>query len=63
VLLVVLCPMLFLQALIRSCQVHNVEHEVLSAEEAIEKFPGLDLLDDHIAIYSPEAGVHDFERS
>ncbi|GAQ89326.1 sarcosine oxidase [Klebsormidium nitens] len=45
------------QGLIRSCEVHKVEHEVLTAAAAMDRFPQLRLPDDHVAIYSPAAGV------
>lgn len=40
----------------RSCEVHGIDHEVLSAAEVNERFPGYDLPEDHRAVYQPDGG-------
>ncbi|MFC4447859.1 N-methyl-L-tryptophan oxidase [Halorussus aquaticus] len=41
---------------LRSCEEHDIDHEVLSASEVNERFPGYDLPDDHRAVYQPDGG-------
>ena len=41
---------------LRSCEAHDIEHEVLSATKVNERFPGYDLPDDHRAVYQPDGG-------
>ena len=41
---------------LRSCEEHGIDHEVLSASEVNERFPGYDLPDDHRAVYQPDGG-------
>jgi len=40
----------------RSCEVHGIDHEELSAAEVNERFPGYDLPDHHRAVYQPDGG-------
>jgi sarcosine oxidase len=40
----------------RSCEAHGIEHEVLSAGEVNELFPGYDLPSHHRAVYQPDGG-------
>jgi sarcosine oxidase len=40
-----------------SAQVHNLPHEVLSAPEIRQRFPGLNPLDDAIGVLEPNAGI------
>ena len=41
---------------LRSCEAHDIDHEVLSASEVNERFPGYELPEDHRAVYQPEGG-------
>lgn len=41
---------------LRSCEKHGIDHEVLSASEVNERFPGYDLPLDHKAVYQPDGG-------
>lgn len=41
---------------IRSAREHNLEHEVLSPAEVLERFPGFRLPEDMVAVYEPNAG-------
>ena len=40
----------------RSCEAHDIDHEVLSASEVNDRFPGYDLPEDHRAVYQPDGG-------
>lgn len=40
----------------RSCEEHDLEHEVLTGTEVNERFPGYDLPEDHRAVYQPDGG-------
>lgn len=40
----------------RSCEAHGIDHELLSAAEVNERFPGYDLPEDHRAVYQPDGG-------
>ncbi|WP_132057427.1 N-methyl-L-tryptophan oxidase [Halorussus amylolyticus] len=40
----------------RSCREHDLEHEVLSASELNERFPGYDVPADYRAVFQPEGG-------
>jgi sarcosine oxidase len=40
----------------RSCEAHDIEHEVLPADEVNELFPGYDLPSHHRAVYQPDGG-------
>lgn len=41
---------------VQSCELHSLEHEVLSAREVNEQFPGYDLPADHRAVYQSDSG-------
>jgi sarcosine oxidase len=47
---------------LRSCQSHNLEHEVLSATDLHRRFPGYKLPNDAIAVYQPDGGFLMSER-
>ncbi|RYJ13898.1 N-methyl-L-tryptophan oxidase [Halogeometricum borinquense] len=40
----------------RSCEAHDIDHELLSAAEVNDRFPGYDLPEDHRAVYQPDGG-------
>ncbi|QIB74616.1 N-methyl-L-tryptophan oxidase [Halogeometricum borinquense] len=40
----------------RSCEAHGIDHELLSAAEVNDRFPGYDLPEDHRAVYQPDGG-------
>lgn len=52
----------FVSATRELCRVHDIEHEVLGAEEVGRRFPGLRLPSEHQAVFQPEGGVLDPER-
>lgn len=39
-----------------SCAVHDIDHELLTADEVNDRFPGYDLPPHHEAVYQPEGG-------
>lgn len=39
-----------------SCEVHGIDHEVLSGTEVVERFPGYSIPGDYRAVYQPEGG-------
>lgn len=41
---------------LRSCEDHDLTHEVLTAEEVTERYPGYHLPDDHMALFQPDGG-------
>ncbi|WP_394327254.1 N-methyl-L-tryptophan oxidase [Halopelagius inordinatus] len=41
---------------VRSCEEHDIDHEVLSADEVNDRFPGYDLPAGHRAVYQPDGG-------
>src|SRR5262245_9259370 len=41
---------------LRSCELHDLPHEVLSSEELTRRFPGYGLPDDIVALFQPEGG-------
>ncbi|PSP98263.1 N-methyl-L-tryptophan oxidase [Halobacteriales archaeon QS_5_70_17] len=41
---------------LRSCEEHDIPHEVLTGAELGERFPGYDLPDDYRALYQPDGG-------
>lgn len=41
---------------LQSCEVHGVDHEVLSAADVNDRFPGYELPHDHSAVYQPDSG-------
>ncbi len=40
----------------RSCEQHDIPHEVLTSEEVTERFPGYQLPAEHMAVYQPDGG-------
>jgi sarcosine oxidase len=44
-----------------SAQTHRIAHELLSAEQITERFPGLRVDPEHVAVYEPDAGILDPE--
>ncbi len=48
---------------IESCTEHGLEHEVLSAREINQRFPGYQLPDGHAGIYQPDGGFVASERA
>ena len=46
-----------------SCELHNLEHQVLTSTELSERFPAYQLPDDFMAVYQPEGGFVLPERS
>ncbi|PSP55675.1 N-methyl-L-tryptophan oxidase [Halobacteriales archaeon QS_1_67_19] len=40
----------------RSCEAHEIPHEVLTGAELSARFPGYDLPDDYRAVYQPDGG-------
>lgn len=40
----------------RSCELHDIEHEVLSGDELGERFPGYDLPPEYRGVYQPAGG-------
>jgi len=47
---------------IRACTEHSLPHEVLSAAETAERFPGLTLPEGYVAVYQRDAGILAPER-
>ncbi len=41
---------------VRSCEEHDIPHEVLTSEEVTERFPGYRLPEEHMALYQPDGG-------
>ncbi|RKD93755.1 N-methyl-L-tryptophan oxidase [Halopiger aswanensis] len=41
---------------LRSCEEHDIPHEVLTSAEVAERFPGYDLPEGHKALYQPDGG-------
>jgi sarcosine oxidase len=48
---------------LESCQIHDIRHEVLTAEETNQRFPGYQLPDGHLALFQPDGGFLLSERS
>ncbi|KAB1197821.1 MULTISPECIES: N-methyl-L-tryptophan oxidase [Haloferax] len=48
---------------VRSCEAHDIDHEVLTGTELSERFPGYDLPDDHRGVYQPDGGFLACERA
>lgn len=48
---------------LRSCQVHNIPHELMDASSLKRRFPGYRLPDDMVAVYQPDGGFVLSERS
>jgi len=40
----------------KSCEIHGIDHEVLSGNEVNQRFPGYNLPEDHHAVYQPDSG-------
>lgn len=40
----------------RSCEIHDIDHEILTSREVNERFPGYDLPEHHRAVYQPDGG-------
>ena len=47
---------------LRSCQVHNLAHDLLDAETVKRRFPGYRLAPDMVAVYQPDGGFLMSER-
>ncbi len=47
----------------KACAVHGLTHEVLTAREAMRRFPAWQLSDDMEAVYQPDAGLLSAERA
>jgi sarcosine oxidase len=41
---------------VRSCEAHNIDHEILSAAEVRDRFPGYELPESHRAVYQSDGG-------
>jgi sarcosine oxidase len=50
------------QGSLRSCQLHDLDHEILTGRELGERFPGFNLPADHMALLQPEGGFLLSER-
>lgn len=48
---------------LESCRIHDISHEVLSAAETGERFPGYELPAGHYSLYQPDGGFVLSERS
>lgn len=48
---------------LRSCELHDLPHEVLSSRELARRFPGYQLPDEHAALLQPDGGFVMAERS
>jgi sarcosine oxidase len=48
---------------LRSCELHDLPHEILTGRQLAERFPGYRLPDDHAALLQPEGGFVLSERS
>ncbi|MDL5360657.1 N-methyl-L-tryptophan oxidase [Halalkalicoccus sp. NIPERK01] len=47
----------------RSCEEHDINHEVLTGSEVNERYPGYDIPEDHMAVYQPNGGYVLSERA
>lgn len=47
----------------RSCEEHDIDHEVLTGSEVNERYSGYDIPDDHMAVYQPNGGYVLSERA
>jgi sarcosine oxidase len=45
-----------------SCELHSLDHEVLTSAELSRRFPGYRFPDDYFALYQPDGGILDPER-
>jgi len=41
---------------VRSCEAHDIDHEILSADQINERFPGYELPENHRGVYQPDSG-------
>ncbi len=48
---------------LKSCQIHDIPHEVLTAAETNERFPGYRLPEGHLSLLQPDGGFLLAERS
>jgi sarcosine oxidase len=48
---------------LRSCELHDLPHEVLTGKELAARYPGYRLPDDHLALLQPEGGFVLSERA
>ncbi len=48
---------------LEACELHNLEHTVLTSAELAQRFPGYRLPEGHLALYQPEGGFLLSERS
>lgn len=48
---------------LRACELHNLDHTVLTSAELTQRFPGYRLPEGHLALYQPEGGFLLAERS
>ncbi|SCZ12690.1 N-methyl-L-tryptophan oxidase [Microvirga guangxiensis] len=51
------------QGALTACREHNLSHEVLTARETTQRFPGYKLPDSYAVIYQPDAGFVASERA
>jgi sarcosine oxidase len=47
---------------LRSAEMHRISHELLDFEKITERFPGLRVDPNHVAVYEPDAGILDPEN-
>ncbi len=52
-----------IEGTLESCREHAIHHEVMSARQVNERFPGYRLPDDYCAIYQPDGGFVVSERA
>ncbi|KAB1185365.1 MULTISPECIES: N-methyl-L-tryptophan oxidase [Haloferax] len=48
---------------VRSCEVHDIDYELLTGEALNERFPGYNLPEEHHAVYQPDGGFLACERA
>jgi sarcosine oxidase len=48
---------------LRSCHIHDIEHEVLTSAQLTARFPGYRLPTNHMALYQPDGGFVMSERA
>lgn len=41
---------------VQSCEAHDIDHQILSADQINERFPGYELPEDHRGVYQPDSG-------
>ncbi len=47
---------------LRSCEIHDLPHEILTSEELTRRYPGYRLPEDHLALFQPDGGFLLSER-